>query len=139
MKTILSAVTFVLLAGATLASAADVLPGSNQLTPVIAYAVTPAAVAISSTSPTRIDTAVNTALAAALGNGYKRTEVQVQVPDSAAVKCGYSTAVTTQPTGGFALAVNADPKSFALGKAIGIWCQGVVSTATYVVGGLGFK
>jgi hypothetical protein len=135
--------SFILLAGATLALAGandgGVLPGSNQTTPAVAAAATPAAVAISSTSPTRIDTAVNTVLAAALGANYNRAEVQVQVLDGAKVNCGYSTEVTTQPAGGFQLVVNADPKPFKLGKAIGIYCQGIVSTATYIVGGLGFK
>lgn len=120
-------------------SAPGTLPGSNQITPVIAYAVTPAPVAVSSTSVTRIDTAVNTALAAALGNNYFRASVEVQIPDAASVKCGYSTAVTTQATGGYSLAVNAAPLTFNLGKAIGIYCQGVISTATFMVGGLGFK
>jgi hypothetical protein len=142
MKQILVA-SFILLTGATLALAGGndggVLPGSNQITPAVAAAATPAAVAVSSTSPTRIDTAVNTALAAILGANYFRSEVQVQVLDAAKVNCGYTTEVTTQAAGGFQLKVDENPVSFKLGKAIGVYCQGIVSTATYVVGGLGFK
>lgn len=118
------------------------LPYSNELSGVAASAVaTPfAAVAVSSVTPTRIDTAVNTALSTSLGAGYKRAELQVQVYDSASVKCNYSSAsVSTAATGGFFFTQNAAPAAFAIGKAIGIWCQGVVSTATFMVGGLGYK
>lgn len=141
-KAILS---FLLVVGAvSFASALDyapLLPYSNETNGAVltSTAITPAAVAVSSVAPTRIDTALNTALAVALGNNYKRAEVQLQINDAASVKCGYSTAVTTQTTGGFAFAVNATPLSFPLGKSIGIWCQGVVSTATFMVGGLGYK
>lgn len=116
-----------------------VLPGSNQLTPVISTAATPAAVAISSLTPTRIDAAVNTSLATSLGNGYQRTKVEVQIFDAAKVNCGYSMSVTTQPSAGFQFKADENPISFNLGKAVGIYCQGIVSTATYIVGGMGFR
>lgn len=144
MKTILAFLLFAVMAPvmafATEASNQyGTLPGSDQSTPVVAAAATPAAVAISSTSPTRIDTAVNTALLAALGGNYKRAKIDVQVLDGAKVNCGYTNAVTTQPAGGFQYVANADPKEHKIGKAMGIWCQGIVSTATFIVGGLGFK
>lgn len=141
MKTILLGV---LMGMAVTASAADygsLLPYSNELNGAVltSTAIPFAAVAVSSTAATRLDTAVNAALATALGTNYKRAELQVQVYDGASVKCNYSSAVTTQAAGGFFFTQNAAPSSFALGKAIGIWCQGVSSTATFMVGGLGYK
>jgi len=143
MKKAIFGVLF-LLAAAGMAFAAtetyETLPGSNQSTPVIAYAVTPAAVAISSVTPTAIDTAVNTALAAQLGAAYKRTRLEVQTYTTTAVNCGYSTAVTTQPAGGFLMPLSGNPITvFPLGKAVHVYCQGIASTTTFIVGGLGFK
>ncbi len=120
----------------------NLLPYSNELNGSVltSTAIPFAAVAVSSVAATRIDTALNASLATALGTNYKRAEIQVQVYDSASVKCNYSsTAVSTGPTGGFFFTQDAEPKTFALGKAIGIWCQGVTSTATFMVGGLGYK
>jgi len=126
------------------ASASDygnLLPHSNETGSAVltSTAITPALVAVSSTSPTRIDTALNAALLVALGAQYKRAELQVQTLDPALVNCGYSTAVTTQTAGGFRLTVAINPITFNIGQSIGVWCQGISSTATFIVGGLGYK
>jgi hypothetical protein len=118
------------------------LPYSNTTDGAVltSTAVPFAVVAVSSTTPTRIDSAVNTALALALGNNYKRAEFQVRVVDGATVTCNYSSAsVSTTTSAGFAFTTSINPVGFPLGKSIGIWCQGVSSTATFIVGGLGYK
>jgi hypothetical protein len=141
-KAILS--LFLVVGAVSVASALDytpLLPYSNETNGAVltSTAIPFAAVAVSSTSPTRLDSAVNTALAAALGNNYKRASFSVQVADAASIKCNYSAAVTTQTTGGFSFTTNINPVEFPLGKAIGIWCQGVTSTGTFMVSGLGYK
>ena len=145
MKKAILSLFLVSAAAVSFASALDygtLLPYSNELNGSVltSTAIPFAAVAVSSVAATRIDTALNASLATALGTNYKRAEVQVQVYDGASVKCNYSSAsVSTAATGGFFFTQNAEPKAFALGKAIGVWCQGVASTATFMVGGLGYK
>jgi len=146
MQKAIFGLAFALVAGAvSIASAWDyslLLPYSNELngSVVTSTAITPSAVAVSSISPTRVDTALNASLATALGDNYKRAEIQLQILDAALVNCGYSaTAVTTQTAGGFQFEVDKHPRSIAVGKAIGIWCQGIASTATFIVGGLGYR
>lgn len=133
-----------LLTSAVSALAVDadgLLPYSNVTDSSIAVStgITPAAVAVSSLTPTRIDSALNTALSSALGTNYKRAEVLIQVDDAAAMQCGFSTSVTTQTGSGFKFLANENLVSFKLGKVIGIYCQGVVSTGTIKVGGFGYR
>ena len=130
----------VLLASGASALDADVAPYSNSSSDVaVSTAVTPAAVAVSSTTPTRIDAAVNAGLLSTLGATYKRYSIMVQVRDPAELSCGYSTAVTTSAASGFRYVVNADPIEHKLGRNLGIYCQGIVSTGTVIVGGIGWK
>jgi hypothetical protein len=134
----------VLMGAVSFASASDygnLLPHSNEVgsASATAAAAIPAAVAVSSLTPTRIDAAVNAALLVALGAQYKRGELQVQTLDPALVNCGYSAAVTTGTAGGFRFTVAVNPITFNIGRSIGVWCQGIASTATFIVGGLGYK
>lgn len=136
------------LAGAvSLASASDfgdLLPYSNEMNGAVltstAVPMVKVAIPTINTAPIRIDSAVNTALSTALGANYKRAALIVQVPDGAAVNCNYSLASTTQTAlSGFNFTANVAPVLIPLGKSIGIWCTGTVSTASFMVGGLGYK
>lgn len=137
---LMMAVAMAVVAPKASAECSTLLYGSNDNSSVVwSTAVTPSAVAISSLTATRIDADLNTALSAALGTTYSRSCLQVQVTDAAKVNCGYSAAITTQPAAGFQFIVNQNMVDFPLGKKIGIWCKGIVSTATFIVGGMGHK
>jgi len=142
MKTILAVLLVVGAAAAAFAGAnsAEVLPGSNEISPTVAVstAVTPVAVVVSSYgAATRVDTVLNAAIVTALGaNGY-RAGVQVQkTADSAGVYYGFNPAMTT--ASGFLMPAYPEVLSLKLGKGIAIYTIADGST-TIRVGGFGFK
>lgn len=115
----------------------DLLPGSNEpnTTIIVSTAIQPSAVTISSLTPTRIDSTLNTSLATAVGNNYKRASVQFQNLTSTNVYCGYSATLTT--SNGWLLTANTIYEWF-VGKSVSIYCLGV-ETAALRVGGKGYK
>ena len=140
MKAFISLVLFFGFLGSAVAgplAVMEILPGSNNpnSTISISSAVTPAIVAISSTTGTKIDTALNASLLSALGATYKRFSVIYQTIEDVVVYCGYSSAVTT--TTGFKITKNTIYTE-KLGRAIPPYCIGT-TTGSVLVGGWGYK
>ena len=141
MKILISLVLFFGFLGSAVAgplAVMEILPGSNNpnSTISISSAVTPAIVAISSTSPTRIDTALNASLLSALGATYKRFSVIYQTIEDVAIYCGYSASEVSVTTG-FKI-TKGDIYTEKLGRAIPPYCIGA-STGSLLVGGWGYK
>ena len=121
----------------------SVLPQSNRSAAAIsadavASTFSVSAVAISSSVPTRIDTAFNAVALAALGANYQRAEIAAQNNGSATVFCGSSPSLTV--ASGFAIYGIGGERNFELGKNIAIYCINTAGSAgTLIVGGVAWK
>lgn len=138
MKLLLTLSLLILAASLSFSAEQDeLLPGSNEpnTSIIVSTAITPSAVTVSSLTPTRVDTALNSSLTTAIGANYKRASVQFQNLTSTNVYCGYSATLTT--ANGWLLSANTIYEWF-VGKSVSIYCLGV-ETSALRVGGKGYK
>lgn len=138
---------FILGFGAGLASAAspiytlETAPYSNETAGVVTTATAAVfGVSVSTSVLTRVDLALNTAFAAALGANYQRAEIGVQNQTSGDFYCTYSaTQAITTKTNFWKIGAGA-MWPFKLGKGLPLYCfYDSTAAGILTVGGIAWK
>lgn len=146
-KILIVSILWVLASGARVsfaaspASVVETAPYSNETSPVAVISTgNIIGVSVSSFTLTRVDSALNTAFAAALGANYNRAEITLQNQLTTDFYCGYSAmASITVKTNFFKIAAGAT-WPWKIGKGLPVYCfHDSTAAGILSVGGIAWK